>query len=444
VSFLTGSWPRPCRLFGINHFHRAFTSSMAPVDSLSPLPAILRSTRVVAFLTLGLLGCGNARATASAQQAAAQEKQDWETEPKLWYPRAILIPRSSPPVLPESAASHPGYDSGGSLSVGDSTQPDSAIADSEKVDSSAAVANRPKGVIGTGTVGGELVIPAVKAKKRLFNLPASDSALWPVHGPEPLPGSILPEHRIVAFYGNPLSKRMGILGELPPDQMLSRLEEVATQWAATDSGQKVLPALHLIAIVAQGYPGPARKYRLQMPDSIIQRLASVVEERGWLLFLDMQVGVSTVEEELKVLVPYLRRPYVHLALDPEFAMKDGKRPGTDWMGRMDASEVNHAIDVLAKIVDEEQLPPKVLVVHRFTRNMLTNASQIRLDPRVQVVIDMDGWGSPGSKMGAYRWFVVRHPVQYTGFKLFYKNDKPMMKPEEVLELYPKPMYIQYQ
>src|SRR5689334_868239 len=138
VSFLPGSWPRPCRLFGINHFHRAFSLSMAPVDSLSPLPAVLRSTRVVAFLTLGLLGCGNARATASAQQAAAQEKQDWETEPKLWYPRAILIPRSSPPVLPESAASHPGYDSGGSLSVGDSTQPDFAIADSGKVDSSAA------------------------------------------------------------------------------------------------------------------------------------------------------------------------------------------------------------------------------------------------------------------------------------------------------------------
>ena len=77
------------------------------------------------------------------------------------------------------------------------------------------------------------------------------------------------------------------------------------------------------------------------------------------------------------------------------------------------------------------------MVHRFTRNMLTNASQIRLDPRVQVVIDMDGWGTPGSKMGAYRWFVVRHPVQYTGFKLFYKNDKPMMTPQQVLELYPE-------
>jgi hypothetical protein len=285
---------------------------------------------------------------------------------------------------------------------------------------------------------------AGRLKKSPFNISPHDSALWPVKGPEPLAGSLLPEHRIVAFYGNPLSKKMGILGELPPDEMLARLEQVATTWAAADSGQKVLPALHLIAIVAQGYPGPARKYRLQMSDSLIRRVASWVEERGWLLFLDIQTGVSTVEEELNVLVPYLKRPYIHLALDPEFAMKDGKRPGTDWMGHMDATEVNHAIDVLAQVVDEQQLPPKVLVVHRFTRNMLTNVSQIRLDPRVQVVIDMDGWGSPGSKMGAYRWFVVRHPVQYTGFKLFYRNDKPMMKPEEVLELYPKPLYIQYQ
>jgi hypothetical protein len=241
-----------------------------------------------------------------------------------------------------------------------------------------------------------------------------------------------------------MSKRMGILGEIAPEEMLARLEEVATQWAAADSGQKVLPALHLIATVAQSYPGPARKYRLQMPDSVIERVANWAEERGWILFLDIQVGVSTVQDEVKVLLPYLKRPYVHLALDPEFAMKDGKVPGTDWMGRMDAAEVNHAIGVLADVVEKHGLPPKVLVVHRFTRNMLTNASQIRLDPRVQVVIDMDGWGPPGSKMGAYRWFVVRHPVQYTGFKLFYKNDKPLMTPQQVLELYPKPMYIQYQ
>jgi hypothetical protein len=401
------------------------------MDCFSGLSKTLRSTTVTAFLTVGLIGCGNAPVGAAVQQTVEME-QDWDVYPQLWSPRAIVIPRSNP--LPGAADSMGPADT---VTLLDSILAAGKRPDSAKLNpalDSASAASLPASAKPT----------VRKAKRSSFNISPSDSARWPVKAPPPLPGSIIPEHRIVAFYGNPLSKRMGILGELPPEEMLRRLEVVATEWAAADSGQKVLPALHLIAIVAQSYPGPGRKYRLQMPDSIIERVAKWAEERGWMIFLDIQVGLSTVEDELKVLVPYLRRPYVHLALDPEFAMKDGKRPGTDWMGRMDASEVNHAVGVLAKIVEEHQLPPKVLVVHRFTRNMLTNASQIRLDPRVQVVIDMDGWGSPGSKMGAYRWFVVRHPVQYTGFKLFYKNDKPMMTPQQVLELYPSPMYIQYQ
>jgi len=389
------------------------------MDRSSPALSTLRSTIIIAFLTAVLLGCGNAHARAVQQQADL--KQDWEVEPALWSPRPILIPRS------------PTADSAARDTV---TLLDSLLIHSRATLSDSARRDTAKAGVKSAA--------AAPKKRGLFNISPSDSALWPVQAPPPLPGSILPEHRIVAFYGNPLSKRMGILGELPPEEMLLRLEKVATEWAAADSGMKVLPALHLIATVAQGYPGPARKYRLQMPDSVIRRVAGWAEERGWLVFLDIQVGVSNVEDELKVLVPYLKYPHVQLALDPEFAMKDGKRPGTDWMGRMDASEVNHAIGVLARIVEEHQLPPKVLVVHRFTRNMLTNASQIRLDPRVQVIIDMDGWGTAGSKMGAYRWFVVRHPVQYTGFKLFYKNDKPMMTPQQVLELYPKPLYIQYQ
>jgi hypothetical protein len=396
-----------------------------------------RSTTVAAFLSVGLMGCGNAQAGSAQASGADTTVQDWETEPKLWVPHAILIPRSSPPVVPAD-------------STADSVKADTAKADSLRADSSTADSAKTSPATpqlaraDSNPKTSAKPVALAKPRKGLFNISPRDSALWPVKGPEPLPGSLIPEHRIVAFYGNPLSKRMGILGEIEADEMLRRLERKATEWAAADSGQKVLPALHLIATVAQGYPGPARKYRLQMPDSVIERVASWAEERGWLLILDIQVGVSTIEQELPVLVPYLKRPYVHLALDPEFAMKDGKRPGTDWMGRMDAAEVNHAVEVLARIVEEQSLPPKILVVHRFTRNMLTNASRIRLDPRVQVVIDMDGYGPPGSKMGAYRWFVVRHPVQYTGFKLFFKNDKPMMKPEDVLQLYPKPMYIQYQ
>jgi hypothetical protein len=44
----------------------------------------------------------------------------------------------------------------------------------------------------------------------------------------------------------------------------------------------------------------------------------------------------------------------------------------------------------------------------------------------------------------YRDFIVKEPVQFTGFKLFYKNDKPMMTFDEVLSLSPQPAYIQYQ
>nr|MBA3346767.1 hypothetical protein [Gemmatimonadales bacterium] len=114
------------------------------------------------------------------------------------------------------------------------------------------------------------------------------------------------------------------------------------------------------------------------------------------------------------------------------------------IGTLDAADINHAIGVLGDLVTEHELPPKVLVVHRFTRRMLTNTDSIVLDPRVQVVIDMDGFGAPSLKAGTYRSWIVREPVQYTGFKLFYKNDKPLMTPAQVLELYPQPMYIQYQ
>lgn len=259
----------------------------------------------------------------------------------------------------------------------------------------------------------------------------------------PRAAALLPAHRIVAYYGNPLSTRMGILGQVAPDEMLARLERTAAAWQAADSTTVVKPALHLIATVAQRRPGSDGKYRLQMPDSLIDTVAAWAERKGWLLFLDVQTGRSTVEAELPRLLPFLARPYVHLALDPEFAMKGDRIPGQH-IGTMDAAEVNHAIRTLAAVVERHRLPPKILVVHRFTRRMLTNTRAIVLDPRVQVVIDMDGFGPPADKRATYREVIVAEPVQFTGFKLFYRNDKPLMTPAEVLELSPRPVYIQYQ
>lgn len=255
--------------------------------------------------------------------------------------------------------------------------------------------------------------------------------------------ALLPRHRIIAYYGNPLSTRMGILGEIPPEQMMARLEETAKRWEAADTTRPVLRALHLIVTVAQGRPGDGGLYRLQHGDALIGKVAAWADARGWLLFLDIQAGRSTIAAEIPRLLPWLRRPNVHLGIDPEFAMPPGKVPGKR-IGTLDARDVNHAQAVLAKLVDEFGIPPKILVVHRFTEGMLTGERQITLDPRVQVVIDSDGFGAPALKQNIFGLVVTRRPVQFAGLKLFYKNDKPMLTLAQVLALQPVPLYVQYQ
>ena len=64
-------------------------------------------------------------------------------------------------------------------------------------------------------------------------------------------------------------------------------------------------------------------------------------------------------------------------------------------------------------------------------------------------MDMDGWGFPAKKVNTYQQVIEPEPVQFTGIKLFYKNDlKPpsdgMLTEKEVLDLTPSPIYVQYQ
>jgi hypothetical protein len=299
-----------------------------------------------------------------------------------------------------------------------------------------------------------ITVPSVKGRTSKDSLAlvkairaGMENSAWPVKTQPQLQGSILPTHRIVAFYGNPLSKKMGILGELPPDRMLARFDKEIATWQKADPSHPVKPALHLIVVVAQGNPGKDGKYRMRMTDSLVNLVYSWAQKKDALLFLDVQVGKSTVQEELPRLVPFLQRPDVMLGIDPEFSMKFGDPPGRR-IGTMSSADVNYAINLLSGLVKQYNLPPKILVVHRFTRSMLTNSKGIKLDPHVQVVIDMDGWGQPWLKYDSYRAYVETEPVQFTGFKLFYHNDTkkgdPLLTPPEVLMLNPKPLYIQYQ
>jgi len=187
---------------------------------------------------------------------------------------------------------------------------------------------------------------------------------------------------------------------------------------------------------------------LRMPDDQIDHALEMAAAIDGIVFLDVQVGKSTLEYELPQLEKYLKMPQVHLAVDPEFSMKFGNRPGTV-IGTFDAADINYAAEYIAGLVRENHLPPKVLVVHRFTYDMVTNYKKIQPLPEVQIVMDMDGFGSKAKKYGTYNRVVAPEPVQFTGIKLFYRNDvRPpadgLLSPAEVLKLIPAPIYIQYQ
>ena len=261
-------------------------------------------------------------------------------------------------------------------------------------------------------------------------------------------GAILPKHRIFAYYGNPHSKRMGILGKYEKPEMLRRLDEEIKNWKAADPATPIQPALHLVATSAQGLPGKDGGYRMRMSDRTIKKVLKWGNEHKAIVFLDIQRGHAPLGPEMKYMEKYLKLPFVHLGIDPEFSMVTGAKPGKK-IGSYDAADINQAVQFLSRVVKENNLPPKVLVVHRFTQGMVKNYKNIKLDPNVQIVMHMDGWGPPVLKKDSYRDYIVAEPVQYTGFKLFYDNDfrKPgsrIMTASEVLTLDPKPMYIQYQ
>lgn len=290
---------------------------------------------------------------------------------------------------------------------------------------------------------------ALFQEKLAHMINGDSSGKWPVQTNFlPLPGSILPFKTIIAYYGNLYSKQMGILGELPKEQMLSKLKSEIAKWKAADSTLDIQPALHYIAVTAQQSPGAAGKYRLRMPFKEIDKVLDMAKEINAIVFLDIQIGLSTIQQELPEFEKYLKMPNVHIGIDPEFSMKTGHAPGKV-VGTYDAADINFAANYMAKIVKENNLPPKILVVHRFTQRGVTNYKSIKTRPEVQIVMHMDGWGAPARKINTYKQFIYKEPVEYTGFKLFYKNDvirskARLMTPEELLALKPRPVYIQYQ
>jgi hypothetical protein len=266
----------------------------------------------------------------------------------------------------------------------------------------------------------------------------------------PAPGDgLLPHNRVISYYGHPNDARMGILGEYTKEDLLAHLQEIGTQYEVADPTRPVVLAFEIIATVAQDHPAQDDTYLAWTDDELIREYVDFATANGVHVILDLQIGLDTIEHQIESVRHWLELPNVHVALDPEFSMKANETvprdrvPGT-FIGEVSGHEVNTAIQMVAAIVAEKQLPSKILIVHQFENEMIYYKDVITPLPGVDFVLDMDGFGGKDAKIGNYGVYVNQELIQYGGIKLFFRQDDPLMTPEEVVALEPSPLVVIYQ
>jgi hypothetical protein len=266
--------------------------------------------------------------------------------------------------------------------------------------------------------------------------------------PEPRPAAlprggrtILPDFRVVAYYGAPQDDELGILGIGRPRRAARLLERQARPYARR--GRPVLPAFELIAAIVTSEPGDGGDHSMRQDDSTIRRYLRVARAHRMLLLLDIQPGYAPFLQEAKALERWLREPDVGLALDPEWSMAPPLLPAQE-IGSTDAATVNEVSRYLSGIVRRHELPQKLLVVHRFTRDMIENEHDLERNPGVALVVNVDGFGDQPNKISKYREFTKDLQRRFNGFKLFYHEDQNLMKPRRVLGLRPQPDLVVYE
>jgi hypothetical protein len=278
----------------------------------------------------------------------------------------------------------------------------------------------------------------------------SDSAApAPAAGAAPvaeLPGggtTIFPDRRVVAFYGSPGDDALGILGIGSPDSAGKKLEKQAEPYAADD--RPVLPAMELISTIAASSAGERGDYNIRIPKRMIDEYLAAARRHGALLILDIQPGYTDFMTEVRRLEEYLVEPDVGLALDPEWAVAPPDVPGSV-IGSADAAEVNEVSAYLQGLIDEHNLPQKLLVVHQFTEAMIADRESLQARPDVAIVLNSDGFGDPPNKIAKYDELRPRGPTGefHPGFKLFYSEDFPLMTAKQVDNLKPAPEFVVYE
>lgn len=252
--------------------------------------------------------------------------------------------------------------------------------------------------------------------------------------------SVLPEHRVVGYYGAPQDPQLGALGIGKPDDAVAKLERQMRPYDRRN--RPALPALELIAVIANADAGEDGMYRGRQEDKIIRRYLRAARRAKALLILDIQPGRSDFFTETTRLERWLREPDVSLALDPEWRVTDAEVPG-QVIGSVDSREVNATTAWLEQLVERHDLPQKLVVIHQFTDDMVDETA---LKPRekLDIVLNADGFGGPAAKRSKYHEFTGQETGFHEGFKLFYEEDVDLMSPKAVLKLRPPPDFVVYE
>jgi len=252
----------------------------------------------------------------------------------------------------------------------------------------------------------------------------------------------LPSHynMIVALYGRPHAKMLGTLGQQPLAQTIEMAKQKAKLYEkAWGSGKHVTPGFDLIYEMATASAGKDGKYVIRLSEKVLKEYIEAAQRNGIVIFIDVQLGKRTPAQSVKPLLKYLQYDNVHIAIDPEFSVDDlSVRPGKK-IGSITGPQINEVQDMMRDYIKANGIKDdKILLVHMFTEHMVTQKKAIRYTDRVHLVMHLDGHGSPALKIKTYNGLYTdaRASKVVGGFKVFYKQDKPMMTPRQVLGLEP--------
>ncbi len=264
---------------------------------------------------------------------------------------------------------------------------------------------------------------------------------------------------LLGMYGRgwgiaPILGRLGMfdsVGDMARD--VDRYEARMRPWVG---GKRIVPEIHLIYAMATpcGGGGDCLSYLDDTGQDIVHDYILPAQRRGWLVFLDTQLGRSDPVTQVKRMIAkgYLKYDNVEVAIDPEFhVVEPGQtRPGIP-IGTVEASQVNAVQKLLDDYVRREHLPHrKVVIVHQFgdanvndgAPFMIQHKKSVRTYPNVDLVIVADGFGPPYSKVFKYDRMTdpkVYPRIRYRGIKLFPPGpyilpdhtDQPMLTMKQV-------------